>query len=80
MFSCHYCSSDVKLEDSGVNVEPVGIAEEDEAPAGVVEEDDTPANVLFKLALTLTVVYVDISKGSRNSPRFQNFLANAMVT
>ena len=66
-----------------------GVAEEDDVPAGVAEEEDvpadfaeaveTPANALFRLLITLTGVYVDKSKGRRNSPRSQNFLAKAIV-
>ena len=70
--------TEVKFGGIGVDVEPVGIAEEvdtlaevveeDDTPAGVAEKDDTPANILFKLVLTLNGVYVDMSKRSRYSP------------
>ena len=57
----------VKFEEPRINIEPVGIAEEVDMPAGVAEEGDTPTKILFILVLTLTGVYVDMSKLSRQT-------------
>ena len=72
--------TDVTFVEPGVNVVPEVFAEEDDVKAEVAELVKTPANILFKLMLTLTGVYADKSKGSKNYLKSQNSLANAIVS